>query len=295
MQKLAIFISLLIIVFSFSGCTTGKLNEFPPKAMDEDYIEDSVDKGSKLGDLTAKYFEDALDILEINIPSSGEINESISERIPNSSEVIEEIEDKVPNSSDVLEKVEDKIPNSSDVKDYLEDKLPSGQEVKEGIWNATDTIKDSFKESGEVIGDLSSSNNTSKKENKTLNIVYLDADGSVKQIEKNVKSNSNLDTINEVLKHLGVDDNIIYSTEIMNNQVTIDFHSTVLELDKTTEKQVLNSIALTYILSKDCEGIYYYIDGNSYSSDNITVVDGFYMSKNILLNNWDDLYPNRLN
>ena len=79
-----------------------------------------------------------------------------------------------------------------------------------------------------------------------------------------------------------------------SNSVTIDFKSdaSVLQSGTAGETQILQSLALTYILGKNVDSIYYNVDGEIYSSGHYYFEpDGFYISKNILLNNWDELFP----
>lgn len=123
MRKLVIFIGLLIIVFSFSGCTFGRLNEFPPRAFDEEYIKESTEKGEKLGELTAQYFWDVLEVLEIEIPTASDLGESINEQLPTEEEIITEIE---------------KI-------------LPTEQEIIEGSEKISEELKDAFEENAETL------------------------------------------------------------------------------------------------------------------------------------------------
>ena len=132
MKKLIVFISLMITVFSLSGCTIGKLDEMPPKAIDKEYIEESVDKGTELGDLTSNYFWDVLGVFGIERKSGAEIGKEIGEKIPSGAEIGKEIGEKVPNSSEVVNKVNEN--------------LPTGQEIKENIWDITDTLKEKTEE-----------------------------------------------------------------------------------------------------------------------------------------------------
>ena len=106
MKKLVIFIGLLIIVFSLSGCTFGRLNEFPPRAFDEKYIKESTEKGEKLGELTAQYFRDVLEILEIEIPNASDLGESINEQLPTEEEIINELEKVLPTEQEIIESSE---------------------------------------------------------------------------------------------------------------------------------------------------------------------------------------------
>lgn len=137
MKKLVIFIGLLIIVFSFSGCTIGKLDEIPPKAIDGEYIEESVSKGTELGNLTSNYFWDVLGVFDIERKSGGEIGKEIGEKIPSGGELGKEIGEKVPNSSEVA--------------DIINENTPTEQEIKEEIWSTSDYLKSVI---GEVFTNL---------------------------------------------------------------------------------------------------------------------------------------------
>ena len=123
MKKLVIFLSLLILVFCMSGCTIGKLDEIPPRAMDPAFLDESVDKGTELGNLTANYFWDVLGVFDIERKSGGELGKEIGEEVPNSSEVAE----------------------------VIKENSPTEQEVKEEVWNTSDYLKSVI---GEVFNNL---------------------------------------------------------------------------------------------------------------------------------------------
>lgn len=120
MKKLVIFIGLLIIVFSLSGCTFGRLNEFPPRAFDEEYIKESTEKGEKLGELTAQYFWDVLEVLEIEIPTASDLGESINEQLPTEEEIINELEKVLPTEQEII-KFTDKM--SEELKDDIQESV----------------------------------------------------------------------------------------------------------------------------------------------------------------------------
>lgn len=137
MKKLVIFLSLLILVFCMSGCTIGKLDEIPPRAMDPAFLDESVDKGTELGNLTANYFWDVLGVFDIERKSGGELGKEIGEKIPSGGELGKEIGEEVPNSSEVAE--------------VIKENSPTEQEVKEEVWNTSDYLKSVI---GEVFNNL---------------------------------------------------------------------------------------------------------------------------------------------
>ena len=67
--------------------------------------------------------------------------------------------------------------------------------------------------------------------------------------------------------------------------------SPILTYGAEKEYQILNTLALTFIMGNDYESVSFYIDKEPYTSQNYSFVDGFWGSKNILLNNWEELYP----
>ena len=69
MKKIMVLISLLIIVFSLSGCTIGRLDEIPPRAFDEEYIKNSSEKGAEIGSLTADYINNVLEVVGFEFKS----------------------------------------------------------------------------------------------------------------------------------------------------------------------------------------------------------------------------------
>ena len=127
-------------------------------------------------------------------------------------------------------------------------------------------------------------------------IFYSDIDNNIYRKKVGLQVDTDIALAMRVLEEIGVSKpglkGIKFDEE--SNSVTIDFKSdaSVLQSGTAGETQILQSLALTYILGKNVDSIYYNVDGEIYSSGHYYFEpDGFYISKNILLNNWDELFP----
>ena len=127
-------------------------------------------------------------------------------------------------------------------------------------------------------------------------IFYSDIDNNIYRKKVGLQVDTDIALAMRVLEEIGVSKpglkGIKFDEE--SNSVTIDFKSdaSVLQSGTAGETQILQSLALTYILGKNVDSIYYNVDGEIYISGHYYFEpDGFYISKNILLNNWDELFP----
>lgn len=154
------------------------------------------------------------------------------------------------------------------------------------------------KTSEEIIDIENSSENTINIEEiipeKSYEIIYIDENNNVYKEEKIREENSNLDTADLILQHLGLDNDMLSYVDREEDIVKIDFNSDILLLNNIEEKKVLDSLSLTFILVEGYDSVYFTINKENYQSENITLVDNFYISKDILQNNWDELYNNKL-
>ena len=82
-----------------------------------------------------------------------------------------------------------------------------------------------------------------------------------------------------------------------SNSAIVNFSSEFpsLKMGTSGETQVLKTVALSLIMAGDVESVYYYVDGDVYSSGHYYLEpDGFYMSRDILKSNWDDLFSTKV-
>lgn len=135
MKKIIVLISLLIIVFSLSGCTIGRLDEIPPRAFDEEYIKNSSEKGAEIGSLTADYIKNVLEILGFEFKSGAEIGE--------------EIGDKIPSAGEISDKVNEYIPSVGEVEKKLDEVLPTEGEILNKVEEVSESLDEKLKESAE--------------------------------------------------------------------------------------------------------------------------------------------------
>lgn len=127
-------------------------------------------------------------------------------------------------------------------------------------------------------------------------IFYTDIDNNVYRKKVGLQSDKEIVLALRVLEEIGVTNagikSIVKDTD--SNSILIDFKSdaSVLQSGTAGENQILQSLALTFILGDDVESVYYNVNGEVYASGHYYFEpDGFYISKNILLNNWDELFP----
>ena len=137
-----VLISLLIIVFSLSGCTIGRLDEIPPRAFDEEYIKNSSEKGAEIGSLTADYIKDVLEVLGWEFKSGSEIAEDIHEILPTEGEIHQAVDN-----------ISEKIPSVGDIEKELDKVLPSQGEITEKVEEVSEGVDKRLKESVEAFGE----------------------------------------------------------------------------------------------------------------------------------------------
>ena len=135
MKKILVLISLLIIVFSLSGCTIGRLDEVPPRAFDEEYIKNSSEKGAEIGSLTADYIKNVLEVLGFEFKSGAEIGE--------------EIGDKIPSAGEISDKVNEYIPSVGEIEQELDKVLPTEGEILNKVEEVSESLDEKLKESAE--------------------------------------------------------------------------------------------------------------------------------------------------
>lgn len=135
MKKIIVLISLLIIVFSLSGCTIGRLDEVPPRAFDEEYIKNSSEKGAEIGSLTADYIKNVLEVLGFEFKSGAEIGE--------------EIGDKIPSAGEISDKVNEYIPSVGEIEQELDKVLPTEGEILNKVEEVSESLDEKLKESAE--------------------------------------------------------------------------------------------------------------------------------------------------
>ncbi len=135
MKKIMVLISLLIIVFSLSGCTIGRLDEIPPRAFDEEYIKNSSEKGAEIGSLTADYIKNVLEVLGFEFKSGAEIGE--------------EIGDKIPSAGEISDKVNEYIPSVGEIEQELDKVLPTEGEILNKVEEVSESLDEKLKESAE--------------------------------------------------------------------------------------------------------------------------------------------------
>lgn len=135
MKKIMVLISLLIIVFSLSGCIIGRLDEIPPRAFDEEYIKNSSEKGAEIGSLTADYIKNVLEVLGFEFKSGAEIGE--------------EIGDKIPSAGEISDKVNEYIPSVGEVEKKLDEVLPTEGEILNKVEEVSESLDEKLKESAE--------------------------------------------------------------------------------------------------------------------------------------------------
>lgn len=135
MKKIMVLISLLIIVFSLSGCTIGRLDEIPPRAFDEEYIKNSSEKGAEIGSLTADYIKNVLEVVGFEFKSGAEIGE--------------EIGDKIPSAGEISDKVNEYIPSVDEIEQELDKVLPTEGEILNKVEEVSESLDEKLKESAE--------------------------------------------------------------------------------------------------------------------------------------------------
>lgn len=135
MKKIMVLISLLIIVFSLSGCTIGRLDEIPPRAFDEEYIKNSSEKGAEIGSLTADYIKNVLEVVGFEFKSGAEIGE--------------EIGDKIPSAGEISDKVNEYIPSVGEIEQELDKVLPTEGEILNKVEEVSESLDEKLKESAE--------------------------------------------------------------------------------------------------------------------------------------------------
>ena len=135
MKKIMVLISLLIIVFSLSGCTIGRLDEIPPRAFDEAYIKNSSEKGAEIGSLNADYIKNVLEVVGFEFKSGAEIGE--------------EIGDKIPSAGEISDKVNEYIPSVGEIEQELDKVLPTEGEILNKVEEVSESLDEKLKESAE--------------------------------------------------------------------------------------------------------------------------------------------------
>ena len=156
MKKIIVLISLLIIVFSMSGCTKGRLDEFPPRAFDEEYIKSSSEKGAEIGTLTADYIKNVLSVLGFEFKSGAEIGEEIGNKIPSVGDIEKELDKVLPTEGEILDAVEkatDKIPSVGEIEEKLDEVLPTEAEILNKVEEVSEDLDGKLKQSVEAFAE----------------------------------------------------------------------------------------------------------------------------------------------